>query len=36
MTKVNPFELKSKELNEYFMNWNQMYPTPYDKNLVSP
>lgn len=36
MTKVNPFELESRELNEYFMNWSQMYPTPYDKNQVSP
>ena len=33
---VNPFEIKSKNIEEYFMNWDQMYPTPYNKNTVSP
>lgn len=39
MTKnnnVNPFNCKSKSIEEYFMNWDQMYPMPYDKNQVSP
>ena len=34
--KVNPFELKSKDVNKYFLNWEKMYPKPYDKNKVSP
>ena len=34
--KVNPFELKSKDVNKYFLNWEKMYPKPYDKNTVSP
>ena len=34
--KVNPFELKSKDINKYFLNWEKMYPKPYDKNKVSP
>ena len=33
---VNPFEIKSKNIEDYFMNWDQMYPTPYDKKTVSP
>ena len=36
MTKVNPFELKSKNVEEYFMNWDEIYPRPYDKKKVSP
>ncbi len=36
MNKMNPFEYKSKKIDEYFMNWDKMYPTPYDKNKVSP
>ena len=35
-TNVNPFELESKNIEEYFMNWNEIYPKPYDKNKVSP
>ena len=35
-TSVNPFELKCKNIEEYFMNWDKMYPKPYDKNKVSP
>lgn len=34
--KVNPFILKSKELEQYFMDWDKMYPKSYDKNKVSP
>ena len=33
---INPFKVECKEVNEYFMNWDQMYPTSYDKNKVSP
>lgn len=33
---VNPFKLESKNIEEYFMNWDKMYPTPYDKKKVSP
>ena len=36
MTKVNPFELKSKNVEEHFMNWDEIYPRPYDKKKVSP
>ena len=36
MIKVNPFELKSKNVEEYFMNWDEIYPRPYDKKKVSP
>ena len=35
-TNVNPFEIKSKNIEDYFMNWDEIYPTPYDKNKVSP
>ena len=33
---INPFKCESKKIEEYFMNWNQMYPKPYDKEKVSP
>ena len=33
---MNPFELNSKEINEYFMDWDKMYPKAYNKNKVSP
>ena len=33
---INPFKVESKEVEEYFMNWDQMYPKSYDKNKVSP
>ncbi len=36
IVKINPFETKSKNIEEYFMNWDEMYPCPYDKNKVSP
>lgn len=33
---MNPFEHKSKEVEHYFMDWQKMYPKPYNKNKVSP
>ena len=34
--KVNPFELSSKKIENYFLDWEEMYPQPYDKKTVSP
>ncbi|MBE7082435.1 MAG: hypothetical protein E7378_01975 [Clostridiales bacterium] len=33
---MNPFEYESKPLDEYFMNWEQMYPKSYNKKTVAP
>ncbi|MFQ6724342.1 MAG: hypothetical protein ACLRFE_03315 [Clostridia bacterium] len=33
---MNPFEHKSKEVGEYFMDWEKMYPKPYNKLKTSP
>lgn len=33
---INPFEVESKGIESYFMNWDQMYPKSYDKKEVSP
>ena len=33
---MNPFELKTKDLEEYFMDWSKMYPKPYNKKTTSP
>ena len=33
---MNPLELKTKELSEYFMDWNKLYPMPYNKVKTSP
>ena len=33
---MNPFEEKSRPLEEYFMNWKQMYPKSYNKKTTSP
>jgi len=33
---MNPFEHKSKEIGEYFMDWQKMYPKPYNKLKTSP
>ena len=33
--KVNPFELSSKNIESYFLDWEEMYPTPYDKDKTS-
>ena len=32
---MNPFTYKSKDIKEYFMNWDEMYPKSYDKKKVS-
>lgn len=34
--KINPFKIESKNIEEYFMSWDKMYPKSYDKNKVSP
>ncbi len=34
--KINPFELSSKNIESYFMDWEEMYPTPYDKDKATP
>ena len=33
---MNPFEYKTKPVEEYFMNWEQMSPKPYNKKTTSP
>lgn len=33
---MNPFEHKSKEVGEYFMDWKKMYPKSYNKLKTSP
>ena len=33
---MNPFEENVKDVEEYFLNFEQMYPKSYDKNKVSP
>lgn len=33
---MNPFEVKVKPVEEYFMNWDKMYPKPYNKKTTSP
>ncbi len=33
---MNPFLYQCKNIEDYFMNWNQMYPKSYDKKTVSP
>ena len=33
---MNPFETKSKDVENYFMNWEQLYPQPYNKKKTSP
>lgn len=33
---MNPLKTETKELEEYFMNWKQMYPKSYDKDKTSP
>ncbi len=34
--KMNPFEVKTKSADRYFMDWQKIYPRPYDKNEVDP
>ena len=33
---MNPLTQETRQLEDYFMNWDQMYPKSYDKNKVSP
>ncbi|MBQ8792406.1 MAG: hypothetical protein IJZ62_02180 [Clostridia bacterium] len=33
---MNPFKHPSKDIEEYCMNWKQMYPKAYDKKKTSP
>ena len=33
---MNPFEVKTKEVDKYFMDWAKMYAKPYDKEKVDP
>lgn len=33
---MNPFEVKTKDLEDYFLNWKQMYPKQYNKKKVDP
>lgn len=33
---MNPFELKTVSIGKYFMDWNEMYPQPYDKRETDP
>ena len=33
---MNPFTLKPMNINDGFMDWNQMYPNSYDKNEIDP
>ena len=33
---MNPFETKTKDVEDYFYNWGELYPKSYDKNKVSP
>ena len=33
---INPFKEESKGIENYFMDWDKMYPVSYDKSMVSP
>ena len=33
---MNPFEVETKELEKYFLNWQEMCPAPYDKRTADP
>jgi rubrerythrin len=33
---MNPFEVETKELEKYFLNWQEMCPAPYDKKTADP
>ena len=33
---MNPFELKTVSIGKYLMDWNEMYPQPYDKRETDP
>lgn len=30
--KMNPFEVKTKPADRYYMDWQKLYPRPYDQN----
>lgn len=34
--RMNPFEVKTKAADRYYMDWQKLYPRPYDKNEVDP
>lgn len=36
VTSMNPFEQKPIEMEDGFMDWNTVYPTPYNKQTVDP
>ena len=33
---MKPLEMETKDIEAYFMNWDMMYPRPYDKETTSP
>lgn len=33
---INPFEVESKNIEDYFMSWEKMYPKSYNKDKASP
>lgn len=33
---MNPFEVETKEVQSYFLNWEQMCPKPYNKDKADP
>lgn len=33
---MNPFEVETNDINNYFMNWSKMYAKPYNKKDVDP
>ena len=33
---MNPLELETKDIEEYFMDWKSLYPKPYNKQKTSP
>ncbi|MBR4407958.1 MAG: hypothetical protein IKT27_06550 [Clostridia bacterium] len=33
---MKPLEMETKNIEAYFMNWDMMYPKPYDKETTSP
>ena len=36
LLRMNPFEAKPIRLESLFLDWNGMYPKPYDKHTVDP
>ena len=33
---MNPYEVRTNDIEHYFMNWKQMCPKPYDKKKIDP